>query len=261
MKDILENNVDEKYYYNNEKAQELMRIIVDKYNKKSVIPCDSTLNQPKELDVANCITARYDAGIQNQRSIGVAVVEPIIAEARCDEGVRFFKDNVCGTIRTIQSGGDKVVLEPQQNRLGGVFDDEKGKHQAGSVWDKDGLAPTLDTMQGGWRQPMILEDKIIGSTQKNAYIGNLDYSPTLTQAMGAGGGHVPMICYHSDFRIRKLTPKECWRLMGVSDDDFEQTQKYNSNSALYKQAGNSIVVDVLEKIFKNMEDVLCLEKN
>lgn len=53
-------------------------------------------------------------------------------------------------------------------------------------------------------------------------------------------------------RIRKLTPKECWRLMGFDDSDFEKAAKVNSNTQLYKQAGNSIVVDVLEKILSNM---------
>lgn len=54
------------------------------------------------------------------------------------------------------------------------------------------------------------------------------------------------------YRIRKLTPKECWRLMGFSDSDFEKAQKVNSNTQLYKQAGNSIVVDVLEAILRNL---------
>ena len=53
-------------------------------------------------------------------------------------------------------------------------------------------------------------------------------------------------------RIRKLTPKECWRLMGCSDEDFHKAEQVNSNSQLYKQAGNAIVVDVLEAIFKQM---------
>lgn len=53
-------------------------------------------------------------------------------------------------------------------------------------------------------------------------------------------------------RIRKLTPKECWRLMGFDDEDFEKASKVNSNTQLYKQAGNSIVVNVLESIFKNL---------
>lgn len=58
--------------------------------------------------------------------------------------------------------------------------------------------------------------------------------------------------YKTDLRIRKLTPRECYRLMGFSDEDFDKAQKVNSNAQLYKQAGNSIVVNVLEAIFKEM---------
>lgn len=55
------------------------------------------------------------------------------------------------------------------------------------------------------------------------------------------------------YRIRKLTPKECWRLMGFSDEDFEKAANIpTSDTQLYKQAGNSIVVNVLEKIFRNL---------
>ena len=54
------------------------------------------------------------------------------------------------------------------------------------------------------------------------------------------------------FRIRKLTPLECWRLMGFTDGQFHKAERVNSNSQLYKQAGNSIVVDVLYYIFKNL---------
>lgn len=53
-------------------------------------------------------------------------------------------------------------------------------------------------------------------------------------------------------RIRKLTPKECWRLMGFDDEDVDKASQVNSNTQLYKQAGNSIVVNVLEAIFKNL---------
>ena len=54
------------------------------------------------------------------------------------------------------------------------------------------------------------------------------------------------------YRIRKLTPKECWRLMGFNDEDFEKAEKVNINTQLYKQAGNSIVVNVLMAIFKEL---------
>ena len=56
----------------------------------------------------------------------------------------------------------------------------------------------------------------------------------------------------ASLRIRKLTPKECWRLMGFDDTDVENAAKVCSNSQLYKQAGNSIVVDVLMAIFKEL---------
>ena len=56
----------------------------------------------------------------------------------------------------------------------------------------------------------------------------------------------------TDLKIRRLTPKECWRLMGFDDEDFEKASKVNSNTQLYKQAGNSIVVNVLMCIFKEL---------
>ena len=56
----------------------------------------------------------------------------------------------------------------------------------------------------------------------------------------------------SEYRIRKLTPLETWRLMGFTDEDFHKAQAVSSDSKLYKQAGNSIVVPVLEAVFKQM---------
>ena len=65
--------------------------------------------------------------------------------------------------------------------------------------------------------------------------------------------HMPKIYGDStDFRIRKLTPKECWRLMGFDDEDFYKAEAVNSNTQLYKQAGNSIVVDVIVKIYEEL---------
>lgn len=56
-------------------------------------------------------------------------------------------------------------------------------------------------------------------------------------------------------RIRKLTPLECFRLMGFDDEDFNKAEKVNSNTQLYKQAGNSIVVDVIEEIYEKLFEV------
>ena len=56
----------------------------------------------------------------------------------------------------------------------------------------------------------------------------------------------------TQYRIRKLTPRECGRLMGVSDEDISKMVAVNSNTQLYKQFGNSIVVDVMCAMFKNL---------
>lgn len=71
-------------------------------------------------------------------------------------------------------------------------------------------------------------------------------SPTIKE------NHGTVTATNVGYRIRKLTPKECWRLMGFDDTDFEKAAKVNSNTQLYKQAGNSIVVNVLENIFKEL---------
>lgn len=57
----------------------------------------------------------------------------------------------------------------------------------------------------------------------------------------------------SDYKIRKLTPRECWRLQGFPDWAFDKAQKVNSNSQLYKQAGNSVTVNVIEEIAKRLK--------
>src|SRR5699024_3149929 len=95
---------------------------------------------------------------------------------------------------------------------------------------------------------------IIGSTQKNAYVGDGSTSPSLTSAMGQGGGHVPMPVY-SNLRIRKLTPLECWRLQSFTDEQFYKAKNSGvSNSQLYKQAGNSVNINVVDEIEKELKE-------
>lgn len=104
-------------------------------------------------------------------------------------------------------------------------------HNASRVVDSNGLAPTVKENHG----TVTATNVIIGSTQKHATISKNGIVPTLTSAMGQGGGHIPMHNYN--VRIRKLTPKECWRLMGFDDEDFEKAQNIpTSNTQLYKQA-------------------------
>ena len=78
--------------------------------------------------------------------------------------------------------------------------------------------------------------------------------PQMAQTLTTSGGNDRGVVIPNNLglRIRKLTPKECWRLMGFDDEDFEKAEKVNSNAQLYKQAGNSIVVNVLEAILTSL---------
>jgi len=232
LKDILDSDVEEKYYLS-DKMLEKMTLSLEKSGKNFIdiighsgsggqkgyihtvnggvgalsatdykqpkqicVPIDKSKNDPMPKKFANCIRAREDSGISNRKSEGTAILE---------------LNNI--------------------NMLGLL--DIKGNEQVRRVYGIDGVSPTLNTMQGGNRQPKILHN----------------------------------------IRIRKLTPGECFRLMGFSDEDYyaaktgskimakEILAKYPhegkrqmdeaerlsrmSNTQLYKQTGNSIVVDVL----------------
>ena len=84
------------------------------------------------------------------------------------------------------------------------------------------------------------------NTRRGRVQDNGDTCPTITAAETG-------ICkIESEYRIRKLTPRECGRLMDVSDVDITKMEAVNSNSQLYKQFGNSIVVGVMVAMFKNL---------
>lgn len=91
-------------------------------------------------------------------------------------------------------------------------------------------------------------------TRRGRVQDNGDTSPTLT------AGETDICKIESPYRIRKLTPLEYWRLIGFTDEEFRAAEAVNSNTQLYKQAGNSIVVDVLVGIFKNIIEVMEVEE-
>ena len=204
-----------------------------------------------------------------------------------------------------------------EKKLGNLYG-YTGGNFAGNVYEKEGLCPSILTMQGGGKQPMITEEIIeikqatkdavstrganVVSTIRASYhkngernlIENIETgkgyegvieikqatkdgsitckvggcfdasypdSKTRRGRVQEGGDVVPTLTASSSeninyvetvYRIRKLTPKECWRLMGYTDADFENAAKVNSNTQLYKQAGNAIVKQVLMAIFAQM---------
>ena len=127
--------------------------------------------------------------------------------------------------------------------------DIKGIDQIKRIYSPDGLSPTLTTMGGGNREPKI---EVIGNYMPSGYdasrvVNSNGLAPTVKENYGT------VTATNIGSTVRKLTPLECWRLMGFDDEDFYKAQSTgNSNSQLYKQAGNSIVVRALEKIFLNL---------
>ena len=142
--------------------------------------------------------------------------------------------------------------------------DIKGQDCIKRAYSTDKIAPTLTTMQGGLREPKILtlpcicasrgrnpdnpSDRTPGApTEQRLEFNTKGTSNTITTVQKDNYVVEP------SYRIRKLTPRECFRLMGMRDDNIDKIQAAGiSNTQQYKMAGNSIVVDVLEAIFKNL---------
>lgn len=99
------------------------------------------------------------------------------------------------------------------------------------------------------RNPENPSDRTVGSpTEQRLEPNSQGIANTLTTVLKDNYVVEPQ----TQLRIRKLTPKECYRLMGFSDETFAKAESVCSNTQLYKQAGNSIVVDVLEHLFENL---------
>lgn len=142
------------------------------------------------------------------------------------------------------------------------------------IYDKNGLAPTLITAQGGENTPFILDKgvKIKNGTKQGyqeARVGdsiNISFANNNNRRgrVGVGvsntlttGGNMGTLEWSGEkYRIRKLTPKECWRLQGFSDEAFEKAKATGmSDTQLYKQAGNAVTVNVVYAIGKLLKEV------
>ena len=136
-------------------------------------------------------------------------------------------------------------------------------NQCGVVYETDGIAPTIRAYQGGGLEPKIRVKEATSKGYAEAEVGdsvNLSHPNSKTRR-GRVGKQVANALLtgesqgvvEPDFRIRKLTPRECWRLQGFPDWAFDKAQEVNSNSQLYKQAGNSVTVNVIAAIAKELK--------
>lgn len=167
------------------------------------------------------------------QKIAIPVLTPDRAEKR-QNGRRFKTDGEPMFTLTAQDRHG-VVVENEIKKFGTI---EPNFNQSGVVYETDGIAPTIRAYQGGGLEPKIIQ-RGHGYNQG----GEHDIAPTLTSNSYHENNHLS-----DGHRIRKLTPRECWRLQGFPDWAFDKAQEVNSNSQLYKQAGNSVTVNVIEAI-------------
>lgn len=143
----------------------------------------------------------------------------------------------------------------------------KNQDIANSVTTNAGQRPTDNFVKVNLKTDLcnrLVEQGVVkGGEIINHSYTNSEQRDTLDKYIETTNGITPTLTTRPDIlgyvenkplRIRKLTPKECWRLMGFNDSDFDKASKVNSNAQLYKQAGNSIVVNVLEAI---LGELLC----
>ncbi|VPH17417.1 type II DNA modification methyltransferase [Streptococcus pneumoniae] len=149
-------------------------------------------------------------------------------------------DGLAPTLTTNKGEGQKIAIKSNTIKQFRVL--QPNFYQCGVVYETDGIAPTIRAYQGGGLEPKIIQ-RGHGYNQG----GEHDIAPTLTSNSYHENNHLS-----DGFRIRKLTPRECWRLQGFPDWAFDKAQEVNSNSQLYKQAGNSVTVNVIAAIAKEL---------
>lgn len=263
LRDFLEDEVDENFYLSEDKVQKFLKTLyIDNsdegknspkfignvnrpdfgtgyaggvWDKENISPTlttmqgggrqphimqgiDKSYNGTKQIEIANCLTAREDRGVSNRKSEGTAVLEVGRTDNHQKGGVYSSE----GISPTLLATSYKQPVQIKVENIGNV--NPSGKGMNGNVFDENGLAPTLTTNKGEGNKIAI------------------------RQATETG------VCrIESPVKIRKLTPRECFRLMGFDDIDYVKALSVGlSNSAGYKQAGNSIVTNCIELLMEHL---------
>ena len=251
--------------------------------------CSPTLNtcsggghEPKVIQVGKLNSSQYgvvidENGIAPTHTDGhdntpkVLKIGNINPSGNGMNGSVYSENGLSPTLTTNKGEGSKVAIKQATKQgyieceIGGVADLSypDSKTRRGRVQDNGNTCPTITATETGicriepkerfFKQALetLNENDCNSGDTINAFNKHVDksgYSPTLTTR--PEGFKTAILPVTDDIRIRKLTPKECFRLMGFSDENFDAAQKAGvSNSQLYKQAGNSIVVDVLYYIY------------
>jgi DNA (cytosine-5)-methyltransferase 1 len=253
LKDMLEDEVDASFYLSDIQLQQLQGHDID----------------AQELSIANPINSmEYDGFKELSPTLKardykdpkwVAIPEANqkgYAEAYEGDGV--YIDRPHQKRGTVQKGIIQTLSTTPHTDVGVVVvanTDSKHEH-SGRVYSDNGLSPTIMSnshgkTSGGYTSPKVATTQCINSkvNGKQPKVQDRIYDE---QGISTAVTTSFMPSVLNQLQIRKLTPRETWRLMGFDDSDFDKASAIHSNSTLYKQAGNSIVVNVLEHILKGL---------
>lgn len=281
LKDILEDEVDEKFYLSDDKVKKFLsnfnqsELPVTTRNSDNVSTIRATYYKNGERNVCENIENGngYEGVVEsnNVKQLGNISTDNSSWD-NPQTGRIYSTEGISPTLNTC-GGGQR---EPKIVQIENV--NPSGKGMNGNVFSSEGLAPTITTNKGEGSKVLISQtgdftDEMCKAEPKerffrqaletfedsdadygdtidayNRRVNSSGYSPTITTR--PEGFKTAILPVTKDIRIRKLTPKECFRLMGFSDQNFDAAKNAGiSNSQLYKQAGNSIVVDVLYYIY------------
>ena len=229
LRDLLEDKVDDKYYL----SEDTIRILIE--HKKRMEDRGNGFGWKPTVGDSVAQTVKTESGYRPDSNF---IAQPLAYD---EQNCQVRQDGTVGTLTTDGSSPkhNNRVLEPLDCEVlfslsGGKWDNTY--EQSRRVYGSNGVCPTLHTMGGGNQEIKIAcKCKDLYETAKALYPnrGIWEHDGVL-------------------YWVRKLTPRECWRLMAFTDEDFDKAREVNSDTQLYKQAGNSIVVNVLMEIFRRM---------
>ena len=239
LKDMLEDEVDEKYYMSEKAISYICATGTKNFHYEPEIdlevarPLTSTMHKSHRASQDNYVSNLF---LKNDVKAEIVNGKPIVPQT------------------------EKVI------NIGNV--NPSGKGQNGTVVDSEGLARTITQEKGEGQKILVRE------ATKRGYVEavegdsiNFEQPNSKTRRGRVGHGVAQTLttspqqgAVTEDLRIRKLTPKECFRLMGFDDTDFEKAEKACSNTQLFKQAGNSICVPVIEHLITALFECGAFEK-
>lgn len=202
-------------------------------------------------------------------------VFPLSKSGRQANSIKKQYSNTITTRYGNSQGAGAYIVESKSQKVRSIGNiHPSGNGMNGEVYESTGLAPTLTTNKGegvkiiqrahGYNQGGehdIAPTLTSNSYQENNLVKVVDFYNKITKdevgtLTSSGGGstvRAGSFGITDGYRIRKLTPRECWRLQGFPDWAFDKAQEVNSNSQLYKQAGNSVTVNVIAAIAKELK--------